>query len=46
MDSDNRMAAWAGAVCRVETSEFKSWFAPILLKQLAALAPAAKKMQQ
>ena len=33
------------AVCRVETSEFKSWFEPILLKQLAALAPAAKKMQ-
>lgn len=35
----------AMAVCRVDTSEFKSWFEPILLKQLAALAPAAKKMQ-
>jgi hypothetical protein len=32
----------AMAVCRVETSEFKSWFEPILLKQLTALAPAAK----
>lgn len=35
----------AMAVCRVETTEFKSWFEPILLKQLSALVPAARRMQ-